>query len=362
MNMSSRERVAAVLDRRPADRLPIHESFWSETRKRWVGEGRVGEEEGLLDHFGLDIRAGGWPTLVANLDFEEQVLEETGETVLKRDGNGATLRRMKTRAGVPEHVDFAVRDRATWEEYARPHLVTLDTRRIPFDSYGESRRAAAQQERFFFWNSVGPFECMHPVCGHEYMLMGMAMDPGWIKDMVEVYCTLTVKIMEELFTREGAPDGVWFFEDMGFKGRPFMSPEMYRELIQPGHAMLFDYAHSRGLKVVVHSCGYVEPLVPGLIEAGMDCLQAMEVKAGMDVVDLGKRFGDRISFCGGLDIRELISNDRDRVDAEMEKKIPALLEMGCGYIVHSDHSVPSEVDYESMVHWVNRAQRFAPVA
>ena len=96
---------------------------------------------------------------------------------------------------------------------------------------------------------------------------------------------------EVLFAEEGLPDSIWFFEDMGFKGKPFMSPAMYREIMFPGHKRLFDYAHSLGRRVLVHSCGFVEPLVPGLVEAGMDCLQAMEVKAGMDMPRLFERFG-----------------------------------------------------------------------
>jgi uroporphyrinogen decarboxylase len=133
---------------------------------------------------------------------------------------------------------------------------------------------------------------------------------------------------------------------------------MYDEIMKPGHALLFDHAHSQGLKVIVHSCGYVDPLVPGLIDAGMDCLQAMEVKAGMDVVSLAERFGDRITFCGGIDIRELISNDPSRIDNEMDTRIEPLLAGNYGYIVHSDHSVPSEVDYGSYRHWVERARSY----
>jgi uroporphyrinogen decarboxylase len=357
-SMTSRQRVAAAIERKPVDRLPVSEGFWKETVAHWRSEGHLGEDETPLDHFDLDIRCAGWPNLVADLDFEPVVLEETEDTKLVLNGNGAKLRWMKHKGNAPEHVDFLVRDRAGWEEHIKPRLVELDPRRIPFEGYRNARRAAQEQQRFFCWSGVAPFECMHPVCGHEYMLMGMAMDPDWIADMVRTYSDLIISIQKELFAKEGKPDGVFYYEDLGFKARPFMSPEMYRQLIQPGHARLFDYAHSQGLKAIVHSCGYVEPLVPGLVEAGMDCLQAMEVKAGMDVLRLSEQFGDRIAFFGNLDIRELISNDFARIDAEMDCKIPPLLERGCGYIVHSDHSVPSEVEYRAMVHWFERARGY----
>lgn len=95
---------------------------------------------------------------------------------------------------------------------------------------------------------------------------------------------------------------------------------MYKELLLDGHKRLFDFLHSKKLKVIVHSCGYVEPLVPGLIEAGMDCLQAMEVKAGMDMPRLFKKFGDKISFCGNIDVTIMLKNNIEELKNELEKR------------------------------------------
>ena len=231
----------------------------------------------------MSWRSGGWLNSTADLDFTDQVIEETEETILELDGNGAKLRWWKNKSGTPEHVDFTVKDRESWEELIKPHLLKLDRRRIPFEGYRNAKKQAAEEQRAFCWAGVAPFEQMHPVCGHEYMLMGMALDPDWVKDMVMTYADFTIRHLEVLFAEEGTPDAMWFYEDMGFKEKPFMSPAMYEEIMLPGHKKLFDFAHAWGCKVIVHSCGYVEPLVPGLIEAGMDCLQAMEVKAGMDL-------------------------------------------------------------------------------
>ena len=141
-----------------------------------------------------------------------------------------------------------------------------------------------------------------------------------------------------------------------------MSPAMYKELIQPGHKLLFDYCHSKGRKVIVHSCGFVEPLVPGLIEAGMDCLKAMEVKAGMDMPRLASQFGDQIAFYGNVDVRELISNDRSCIDAELDKKVLPVLAQGGSYILSSDHSIPPEVDYDTLCYFFEQSHRLAQAA
>jgi len=354
--MTSFERVARTLALEPVDHVAAAVDLWDSTVKRYVAEGYLAEGEDVAEHFDQDIRCGGWPNMTADLDFEDVVLEETDETILKLDGNGAKLRRHKLHESTPEHVDFTVKDRAGWEEHTKPHFAEVDRRRIPFEAYRAERAFAAEKERFFSWQGVGPFELMHPVCGHEYMLMGMADDPDWVKDMVQTFVEATIVHLEVLFAEEGRPAGMFVCEDLGFKGRPFMSPAMYGEIIQPGHARLFDYARSLGCKVIVHSCGFVEPLVPGLIEAGMDCLQAMEVKAGMDMPRLAKQFGDRIAFFGNIDVRALISNDFAEIESELQKKIPPVLDMGGGYILHTDHSEPPNIDYETMLFFLKRGR------
>ena len=355
--MTSRERIDRILKRQPADRVGVHESFWGDTKAKWVAEGHVRQEEALEDHFGLDLRKAGGHTVAAWMDYKEEIIEETDETKLVRNANGAVLRWWKNKSGTPEHVDFLVKDRAGWEEHIRPHLTAPDAaeRRCNLDVYRAARDKCRDRNLFFCWCGINVFECLHPMCGHENMLIGMIDDPEWVKDMVTVYADLILGIQEVCFSKVGLPDGIFYFEDMGFKHKPFLSPKMYRELIWPAHKRTFDFAHARRLPVIVHSCGYVEPLVGGLIEAGMDCLQAMEVKAGMDLLRLKKDHGDRIAFMGGMDIRTLETNDLDVVRTELESKLPAAM-AGSGYVLHSDHSIPTRVEYETYRYFVDRGR------
>lgn len=355
--MTQKERFLNALNCKPVDLLPCADTLWGETSKKYIAEGHLKEGEGHIEHFDMSTHSAGWINGTADFDFEPVTLEEDDETILKLDGNGAKLRWWKNKSGTPEHAGFTVMDRKAWEEHIKPHLLAVDKRRLDFDGYANVRRIADEQNRAFCWCGVAPFEQMHPVCGHEYMLMGMIDDPDWVKDMVMTYADFTINHLEDLFAEKGQPDAMWFYEDMGFKGKPFMSPAMYEELIMPGHKKLFDFSHSKGLKVIVHSCGFVEPLVPGMIEAGMDCLQAMEVKAGMDMPALAKTFGDRISFCGNIDIRIIASNDRAKIDEELNRKIKPVLEMGTGYILHSDHSIPPEVEYETLKYFFDHGRR-----
>jgi uroporphyrinogen decarboxylase len=191
------------------------------------------------------------------------------------------------------------------------------------------------------------------LCGHEGILVGMAMDPDWVRDMCDVYVSLVINLLEMAFAQEGLPDGLWVWDDLGFKHRPFMSPSMYREMIFPSHKRLYDFAHSHGLPVIQHTDGLIESLIPPLIEAGIDCLQPLEIKAGMDLVKVKKKFGDRIALIGGMDARVLISNDLERVKKELETKLPEAM-AGSGYILQVDHSVSHEVRYETYKYFVER--------
>jgi uroporphyrinogen decarboxylase len=364
MELTSKERFDRILKHQPVDRVGLFEVFWKETAQNWSAQGHLARPEMVSDHFGLDVRrTGGEITpgdyhivnLMANIDVGEEVVEETDSARLIRDGNGALLRWIKGGSGAPEHVDFTVRDRRGWEEHIRPYLLDerLYERRLNFSSYREVRTKCARDQRFMTCGVVGAFDRMSPMCGHEHLLMGMSLDPEWVREMADLYAIVTVHLLEILWEREGLPDGLWVWDDLGFKNRPFMSPAMYRQMLYPAHKKLFDLAHSRKLPVVLHCDGYVEALIPSLIEAGIDCLQPLEAKAGMDLVKLKKRFGDQIALIGGMDVRTLESNDRQVVEAELLRKLPQAMS-GSGYVLQVDHSVSPLVNYETYKYFVER--------
>ena len=350
--MNGRERMQRILKRQPVDRIGLYEHFWNDTHREWVAQGKLRENDEMADVFGFDMDEHWSFNLVADLDFKPRIIAEDADTVTALDGNGATLRRHKHHDTTPEHVDFAIDTRDDWEEKIKP-LLTADPRRINFAGYRAAREKARKAGRFFVWSGIAAFECMHPVTGHVNLLLGMADDPEWVEDMAMTYADLTIALQRMLFEQEGWPDGIWYYEDMGFKGSPFMSPDYYRRMIQPAHKKVIDFAHSNGMPVIMHSCGYVEPLLPDMIDAGIDCLQVIEVKAGMDLLKLHALYGDRISFMGGIDVRALYTNDRDVIDRELEAKIP-LVKQGFGFTLHSDHSIPKTVDFETYQYFIQR--------
>jgi len=341
-----------MLKRQPHDRIPVSESFWSDTHSTYAAQGHLKQDEDIAYHLNLDL-VGAWTfNCTADLDFKDEVVEENDETKLVKNGNGATYRWWKNKSGTPENVDFTVKDRATWEEY-REKLLNADERRINFEGYRRAKEKARAHDKFFVWEGINVFEQMHPLCGHENMLVGMALDPDWIHDMIKVYSDLTLHLQEILFAKEGLPDGIWYYEDMGFKQRPFMSPAMYDEMIYPAHKRTIGFAHERNLPVIMHICGFVEPLLPSIVKAGIDCLKAIEIKAGMDLVRIFKDYGDVLSLMGGIDARVICSNDKAAIDRELLEKIPVVMQNN-GFCLHSDHSIPPTVKYETLKYFIDK--------
>ena len=362
--LTSKERITRILRHQSVDRIGLFEVFWKETAQRWVDEGRLERPELISDHFGLDVRrAGGeitpmaWRLInpFADIDTGDTIVEESDTWKLVRNGNGALLRWRKDGSGAPEHVDYLVKDRKGWEEHVRPRLLnTADyPRRIAFDRYRALREHCTRENKFFCASVVAAFDVVNELCGHQHQLTGMAMDPDWVREMGDLYARISIDMLEMLFAREGLPDGLWVWDDLGFKHRPFMSPAMYGEMVFPAHKRLFDFAHSHKLPVVLHCDGFVEPLMPQLAAAGIDCLQPVEVKAGMDLLRLKRAFGERLTFIGGMDARVLVSNDLDLVRRELEDKVPGAM-AGSGYVLQVDHSVSNQVNYETYTYFVEQ--------
>ena len=141
-------------------------------------------------------------------------------------------------------------------------------------------------------------------------------------------------------------DKLRFFEDLGYKDRLFCSPKTLSELIFPYYAEMVEFLHAYDLPVVLHTCGYTEPALEMIVDAGFDALNPMEVKAGNDALAFAERYAEKLTFIGGLDARILESGDRDLIRREVTGLIEGMKQRGASYVYGSDHSISTNVDYD----------------
>ncbi|GMV37475.1 MAG: hypothetical protein AMXMBFR61_19830 [Fimbriimonadales bacterium] len=345
--MQPREIVRALLQHEIPERMGVYEHWWEETlRDVWPSQGYP---EGATpeDVFQFDIEnCGGWFN-TEPFHGRIEVLEETDEWILRKDGRGASLRYWKGKSGTPEHVDFEVTDWETWKRYREP-LLTLDPSRLGDIEDVRKRLAAAREKgRFTVYGQLYVFELLRATMGDQNFLPALLLEPDLIRDFCQVYLDHYRLHFDYLFREAGLPDGIFIYEDLGFSNGLFCSPATLRELILPFERALVEFLKDYGLPVILHSCGDVRKAVPIIIEAGYDCLQPMEAKAGCDVVELAREYGDRLAFMGNINVVELTTNDKARVEAEVLRKVRAMREMRVPYFFHSDHSIPPNIRYET---------------
>jgi len=339
--MNSRERYLLALNHEEADdRIPRTDSPWGHTVNRWHKEG-LPEGESPASYFGYDEIAG----FGADCSFQlpHETIEDTDKYTIYKDANGAIRKNFKDHESTPECIDFTIKDRKTWEEY-KPKLAWNDSR-VNWENGLKGNKAARERGAFVTYNGVFGYDRVQGIVGSQRLLESMLDDPAWVRDMFDTAVDLLIKACEEMISRGFKFDGAFVYDDMGYRNGPLFSPKAYKELEFPAQKRMCDFFKSQNMPVILHTCGGVRPLVPMLIEAGFTCLQPLEVKSGMELVELKTNFGDSLAFMGGIDVRAMAHPDPAVIEEEIKTKIPIAKKNG-GYIYHSDHSVPSNVSFE----------------
>ncbi len=345
--MTSHERFTRMYQHREADRVPILDSPWSETIDRWVQEGMPTRD--YVAYFGLDkvahISVDNSPR------YEKKTIEQTEDYRIYTTSWGATLKSWTKHGSTPEFLDFTITDAEKWLE-AKARM-QMDDARIPWDYLKENYPRWRAEG---YWISAGlwfGFDVTHSwTVGTERLLMAMIEEPEWVKDMYDTFLELDLQLLDRVWDAGYRFDEVTWPNDMGYKHNQFFSMNTFRALDKPRLQRAIVWAHNKGAVARLHSCGDINPFVPELIGIGLDGLNPLEVKAGMDPVHLKRTYGDKLTFHGG--INAVLWDKPEQIKAEIARVVPVMMENG-GYIFASDHSIPENVslkDFEGILETV----------
>ena len=242
----------------------------------------------FVDFFDLDHVAGFG---VDNSPrYESKVIEETDEYIIHTTRWGATIRNWKHATSTPEFLDFTIKDRELWQ--AAKARMTRSDDRIPWEHL-KAQLLPSWREKGR-WIEAGlwfGFDVTHSwTVGTERLLMAMVEDPEWCVDMFNHFLDVQIALLDRSLGRRVHLRRVRWPDDMGYKHNQFFSLKTYRELLKPVQKRAIDWAHAQGRRRRTSTpAADVNPFVPEFVEIGLDALNPLEVKAGMDPIDLKRQ-------------------------------------------------------------------------
>ena len=233
--MNGRERMQTILEKRTPDRMGLYEHFWPETLPGWIEQGYPADEEGKPrppeEVFGYDLQGVG-----PGVDWQprrgyREVVEESEDWELTRNGAGALMRTWKHKSGTPEHVDFEMTSRAYWDRVKEP-LLELDPERVSdLEEYRKNREKVRAEGRLAICGAMFVFEYMRASMGDLCMFESMLSDPDWIRDFCRTYTDFQLRHYRYAFDKAGKPDAAFIYEDLGYTNGLWASPEVLAELV-----------------------------------------------------------------------------------------------------------------------------------
>ncbi|MHB9029509.1 MAG: uroporphyrinogen decarboxylase family protein, partial [Candidatus Latescibacterota bacterium] len=193
----------------------------------------------------------------------------------------------------------------------------------------------ADGERCIMIKGGSIFEYSWYMRGFERTFMDMVLAPEFVGYTMERVADFCVAHIDRVLAAAGdLVDLIFTADDIGHQQGLLLSLGMWEEIIKPHHVRLNEVIHRHGARAIYHSDGAVMEAVPGLIDMGIDILQALQFDAaGMDPVILKEKYGDRLCFEGGVSVQKTLPfGSPEDVRREVRERI-AVLGQGGGYIL-----------------------------
>ncbi|MCL5986798.1 MAG: uroporphyrinogen decarboxylase family protein [Actinobacteria bacterium] len=360
-----RARVLKTLNHKEGDRVPYGEWYWGAFVNRFRKEKALGETKqsdffatvDLMEYFDLDLVA-----LMPNIDphiMDFKIIEETSDHVIVKTGFGSTIKKAFSKP-MPVFLDFDIKTIDDLEKLQfddpydkrRCYGTTDDMISGVGDGFSYRQTSFKDQvdqyrDNFCLFGGVcEAYEYLWRIIGMDRALMFTAQYPDAILRFNERIADFMISSAKDQFKASGGVfAGFYVYGDVAWKGGMLFSPKLWRQCYYDPLKRICSSIHEMGLKVIYHGCGDARAIFDDLIEAGIDCYNALEAKAGIDVVELKRKYKNRLSYNGNIDVRVLESGNKEEIKKEILHKLNAA--KGGGFIPQADHSISGEVSPDS---------------
>ena len=272
----------------------------------------------------------------------EQILDETDEYVLARDGYGRRVKLMKSSASLPLPMEYPVADMDDWLAIKR-HYEPSEARFG--DGWEQAAHEHLQAGRVVTVSIPGGFDEPRQLMGEEALCVAYYDHPELIADMLRTIGDTAMTVLDRV-SKTVTVDMLSVHEDMAGKSGPLAGPRQAREFIAPYYRRVWDMLADRGARLFGQdSDGNISDVIEPFLEAGLNLMYPMEPAAGMDIVQVRARYGTALAFYGGID-KHVLRRGEAAIVAELEYKIPPMVATG-GCVLGLDHRIPNGTPLEA---------------
>ena len=213
-----------------------------------------------------------------------------------------------------------------------------------------ARQTCAERGDSFLIGSLGwgLFERSWNLRGFENVLLDSVLEPDFFEELLDRLMHLYLAFVD--YTADLPVDGIQFGDDWGDQRGVILGPECWRKFLKPRWARIYEAVHQHGKIVLHHSCGSVAEIMPDIVEIGLDVLESVQPEAaGMNPYGLKRKWGDKITFWGGLGSQSTIPfGTPDEIRAEVEH-LRRDMARGGGYILSAAKPLRPETPTENAV-------------
>ncbi len=347
--MTSKERVRKAIAHEMPDRVPLDYTAREEITRALEDRLSLKPGESLLNRFGVDLR-GARPTFRNErglLHYADPSIEVTAEG-LHIDIWGVGFRPNRTDVGF--YMDLARHPLQRIERLGEIEAYAWPSPDL-WDYSGVAGLARASADYFVGGHSRGIFEISWFLRGFNEFLTDLVLEPARaeaVMDHVQHY--LMERTRRVLEAGEGLIDLMEYNDDVGGQQGLLISPELWRRHLKPRMAAFTALCRQHGAAVKYHSCGGVRPIIPDLIEIGVDVLNPIQTLAeGMEPEALKREFGAHITLHGGIDTQQLLPHAAPQTVRDHVRRMIACLGENGGYILGPSHVFQADVPIDNVL-------------
>jgi len=363
--MTPRERILAVLNRQPVDRLPVDLWHTSEIGALLRQHCAVADDLAMYQALGLD------KIVWVFMDYQTAAGERAGG----QSGAGAEDGASRTMWGVPlKEIQAGA---AHYAEFGSAPLAGYDTPEsladYPWwpnaDRFDYDRAVAKAQRAAKHFAVIGPwvsfFEIYCQLRGLEQSLMDLMEAPELVDAILDRVESIQTEMMRRFFARAGQSlDLVFISDDIAGQTSLLMSPALWMRHLQPRLKRWCDLIHAHGLQVFYHTDGAARPLLGPILDCGVDVLNPIQHACpGMELAALKREFGHRVVFHGGVDNQfALPRGTPDDVRREVRHCLETLGSGREGFICCSCHNVQAGTPLANILAMIETVQNTSHLA